>query len=135
MVILMTNHHLYPLPLKLPVSQSNSASQVHNSRPHLCYHHHHHFSGIVIIIASITIAIVMILIIITCLPITRAPPVASIPIRVFISVSFPISVPVATKDCIKYQNLKIPFPFLFFTCLPSIDRRDSDHLCSTGHCL
>ena len=133
----MTNHHLYPLPLKLPVSQSNSASQVHNSRPHLCYHHHHHFSGIVIIIASIiiTIAIVMILIIITCLPITRAPPVTSIPIWVFISVSFTISVPVATKDCIKYQNLKIPFPFLFFTCLPSIDRRDSDHLCSTGHCL
>ena len=34
--------HLYPRPLKLPVSQSSSATQVQLSRPHLSHHHDHH---------------------------------------------------------------------------------------------
>ena len=137
--------HLYPRPLKLPLSQSNSASQIHDSRPHLCHqrhhydhchhnhrHHHdhcHHHNQ--------------------HLPITRAASVTSIPIWIFVPIPVVVPVPVNCNSqtlpesntnqieiCISpklhtltnFNSSSLP------TCRPSIYHRDSDRPCSKDHC-
>ena len=111
--------HLYPRPLKLPVSQSSSATQVQLSRPHLSHHHdhdpHHH------------------------LPITRAPPVTSIPIWIFIPIPVPVPVPVRPVHCnsllLQTNNRTSPVQSSSqLTYCPNISHPDSGRPCSKNHC-